>query len=221
MSRDVDIYAACDKAIQGMNRDNLNAFGQLKLAKWDELHIIRTVKTLYRKQARKAKQRYYEVAFEAYLMALVMCGITGKKAHVMAEKAITDEWVEKWLDETDFVTLYRFNSETERKAMRLAEALEVSEDRNFEIEKALRFWVQQLGQYAINFTDYAVIQAFQDAGVKYVRWVTARDERVCSECGPMDGKVFPIDEVPPKPHWGCRCRLEPATEEDFDSGDAD
>lgn len=204
MSREVDIYAACDRAIKSMDRENLDAFGQLKLAKWDELHIIRTVKTMYRRMARKARQHYYEVAFEAYLLALGFCGITGKKAHQMAEESIADEWVEQWLTDTDFVTLYRFDTETERKAVRLAEALEVTEDKNLEIEKALRAWVKQLAQYAINFTDYAVIRAYMDAGVEYVRWETMQDERVCVECRGYDGRVFDIRELPSK-HWGCRC----------------
>jgi len=207
--RTVDYYGACDKAIQGMNRSNLEAFGRLKMAKWDELNIIREVKTVYRKSAREAKKRYYEVAIEAYLLMCALCDIPPRKAHAMAEKAISDEWIDGVLQETDFVTLYRFDTETERKAYRLAEALEVAENRNAEIDKALRFWSQQLGQYAINFTDYAMIMAMQDAGVKWVEWVTMKDEKVCHECGTLDGRIFPIDEVPAKPHWNCRCRLAP------------
>jgi hypothetical protein len=126
----------------------------------------------------------------------------------MADKAITNEWVESILEETDFVTLYRFESETERKAYRLAETLEVSESRDRDIDKALRLWSQQLGQYAINFTDYALIQAYQDAGVKMVEWVTQKDERTCTECYALDGHVFRVDEVPRKPHMGCRCFLK-------------
>lgn len=209
MSREVDIYAACDRAIKSMDRDCLRDFGKLKLAKWDELQVIRTVKAMYRREAKKARQHYYEVAFEAYLLALGFCGVTGKKAHRMAEDVITDEWLEDILEETDFVTLYRFKTEAERKAMRLAEALEVAEDRDFEIDKALRYWTQQLAQYAINFTDYAVIQAYQDADVEYVKWVSIPDEKRCKECARLDGQVFRIDEVPSK-HPRCRCRLMPA-----------
>ena len=204
----VDYYGACDRAIQSMNRSNLELFGQLKMAKWDEVNVIRTVVSVYRKSAKQARKRYYEVAFEAYLLGMAMCGIEPKKAHRMAEKAITAEWVDNVLSQTDFVTLYRFDSEAERKAYRLAETLEVSEDRDYEINKALRYWSQQLGQYAINMTDYAMVQAFQDAGVERVMWMTQRDERVCGECAPLNGVIFQIDEIPAK-HWGCRCYLVP------------
>ena len=205
----VDVYAACDKAIKAMDRENLEAFGRLKMAKFDELNIIRTVKSVYTASAKRAKKRYYEVAFEAYLIAMAMCEEEPKKAHVMAEKAITEVWIEKILTDTDFVTLYRFDTEMERKAYRLAEALEVSNERDFEINKALRFWSQQLGQYAINMTDYAVLQAFADAGVEKVMWVSEHDNRVCNECHSYDGQVFEIDELPVKPHWGCRCHYIP------------
>jgi len=204
----VEYYAACDRMIKQMNRLDVELFGRLKMADWDEVNVIRTVQSVYRESAKKAKKRYYEVAFEAYLIGCALCGIEPEKAHKMAEDAITKEWVEDVLSQTDFVTLYRFNTETERKAMRLAETLEVATDRNAEIDKALKLWSRQIGQYAINFTDYAVVQAFQDAGVEKVEWVTMKDERVCGECRPLDGRIFKIDEIPPK-HWGCRCRLRP------------
>ena len=209
--KNLNVYAACDKAIQAMNRENVEAFGRLKMAKWDEVNVIRTVKAVYTASAKRARKRYYEVAFEAYLLGMAMCGMDPKKAHEMAEKAITEEWVAGVLHDTDFVTLYRFDTETDRKAYRLAEALEATEKRNAEIDKALRLWSQQLGQYAINMTDYAVVQAFQDAGIQEVQWVSEGDQWVCNECYSMDGQTFYIDEIPPKPHWGCRCSLLPIT----------
>lgn len=208
-AENVNIYGAADKAIKAMNRENVEAFGRLKAADFDEVNVIRTVKAVYSKAARRARKRYYEVGFEAYLLGMAMCGEEPKKAHRMAEKAITEEWVDRILTETDFVTMYRFDTETERKAMRLAEALETGVNRNAEIDKALRFLSMMLGQYAINVTDYAVVQAFQDNGVEMAEWITAEDERVCTECRALDHQVFPLDEVPPKPHWGCRCRLRP------------
>lgn len=201
----VNVYEACDKAIQTMNRENLKDFGKLKLAKWDELNVIRTVTSLYRRSAKRARQKYYEIAFEVYLLGLAMCDVEPKKAHRMAEETITGEWIDAILEETDFVTLYRFNTERERKAQRLIEALGATENRDLEIDKALRLWSKQIGQYAINVTDYAFIQALDDAGVEYVEWLTAQDERVCMECNALNHRIFRIDEIPRKPHWGCRC----------------
>lgn len=206
---DINIYEPCDKAIKGMNRLMVEDFGRMKLAKWDEVHVVRTVMTVYRRQRRKAREAYYEVAFEAYLLAMAIMDMAPGMAHQMAEKAINEDWVNELLTEPDPVTHYEFDAETERKAYRLAEALEIVPDRNMEIDRALRDLSKQFGQYAINATDRAVIQAYKDAGVKQVVWVSEGDSRVCTHCRGNDGKTFDIEKIPVKPHWGCRCRLRP------------
>ena len=186
----VDIYGACDKAIKAMNRENLEAFGRLKGVKWDEVHVIRTVAAVYAESNRRARKRYYEVGFEAYLLGMMLCDIDPQEAHRRAEGTITEKWVDVILSEVDPVAKYRFDAETERKAYRLAEALEVARNRNREIESALRSWSQQLGQFAINITDYALMEAYLDAGVEEVEWVSAGDQRVCGDCHSYDGKYF-------------------------------
>lgn len=207
------IYASCDRAIKALDREMVEDFGRLKLIKWDELNIVRKVTELYRKSAQKARKRYYEVAFEAYVLILLWNGTDTQKAHKMAEKAITEKWVDAILEEPDVLTLYAFNAETERKAQKLAETLSVTQNRDREIDLAMRAWSKHVGQYAINFTDYAAMQAYEDAGIDEVEWVTQKDERVCSKCGALDGKIFRLDEVPLKPHWGCRCTVRRARKE--------
>ena len=205
----VNYYEPCDRAIQSMNRENLDAFGRMKITRWDRVNVIQTVMAVYRQSVKRARKHYYEVAIEAYILGAEMCGMDTKKAHRMASKSITLEWVDKVLDQTDFVTLYRFMSEADRKAYKLAETLEVSRDKDFEINKALRYWSQQLGQYAINMTDYAIVKAFADCGVPFVQWVSEKDSKVCNECYSYNGQIFRINEIPAKPHWGCRCRIVP------------
>ena len=205
----VNYYAPCDVAIKSMNREIVEDFGRLKMSKWDDINVIRTVVTVYRTEAKKARKRYWEVAFEAYILAMIILGEENRKSQQMADKSITMEWVDRFLEETNQVTQYRFNNEVERKAYRLAEQLEVTPDRNRAIDKAMKDWSRQIGQYAIDFTDQAVIQAFKDAGIKEAEWVTENDEKRCNSCESLDGQVFPIDEIPPKPHYGCRCRLKP------------
>ena len=50
-------------------------------------------------------------------------------------------------------------------------------------------------------------QKFHDrVGVRRIEWLTMGDERVCPVCGPLDGKVFPLDRFPRQPaHSNCRC----------------
>lgn len=61
----------------------------------------------------------------------------------------------------------------------------------------------------IDTEDRAAITAYRDAGVEEVMWITQRDGRVCEECITLNGLIFPIDRVPDKPHYNCRCYLEP------------
>lgn len=205
----VNYYEPCDKAIQILNRLNLEAFGQLKMIDLDRVNVIQTVIAVYQKSIKQIRKRYYDIAFEAYMLAIEMCGATHDRARKMAHKAITLKWVDRVLTQTDFVTLYRFDTEAERKAYKLAETLEVSRDKDYEINKALRYWSQQIGQYAINVTDYAVLTAFDDYGIEEVKWISEHDLKVCNECYAYDGQIFSINEIPAKPHWGCRCRFKP------------
>jgi hypothetical protein len=40
----------------------------------------------------------------------------------------------------------------------------------------------------------------------WTRWATREDERVCPECGPLDGLAWPEDSGPLPPlHNNCRC----------------
>ena len=215
MSReDVNVYEAADKAIQAMNRQNVEAFGRLKMAKWEEVNVIRTVMAVYRKSARQARKKYRKVAYDAYMLGWLLCGLDEREGREAAGKAVTEKWVDRILSETDFVTLYRFDTEMERKAYRLAETLEVSPNPGLEIDKALRYWSQQLAQYAINVTDYAMVQAYEDAGVEKVMWMSQRDGRVCGTCHERDGQKYWLDEIPTK-HPNCRCYLVPVQNSRF------
>lgn len=205
----MNVYQSADNAIRQMNRRNLKAFDRLKLMKHDELNIIRRVSDVYDDSARYARTRYYEIAYEVFIMALVECKKENLWATRRADEFIDYDWVDEMLEEEDFVTLYRFDTETERKKQRLIEALSATDRWNSEIDKALRYWTLQIGQYAINVTDRARLAAFHEAGIENVKWNTEHDERVCEVCDELDGKIFPIDKAPGKQHINCRCFYTP------------
>lgn len=204
----MNVYQRADEAIKAMNRKNLAEFDQLKVIR-EVQPLIKKIGEVYQKSEKRAREYYYEIAFEAYAIALHWCGKSPKEASRMAEKAIDSEWVDLMLTETNLQTLYRFTSEAERKKARLIEAVAVAENRDAEIEKALRLWTGQVGQYALCAVDLAMRDAYEDAGVEEVMWNSEQDDRVCSECNQLDGQIFPLDEVPPKPHLNCRCWLTP------------
>jgi len=53
-------------------------------------------------------------------------------------------------------------------------------------------------------------QAFKDAGIEQYMFIAEVDERVCEECGSLDGKIFKVSEMEPGVnaapiHPSCRC----------------
>lgn len=120
-----------------------------------------------------------------------------------------DEWLMDYLIEYDPVTKYIYKNEVERKRDRLAEAVNASTQKMTEFNRGLGYWVQMTAHYADDVSDTATIKAFRDAGIKHVRWYTQPDDKVCEVCEERDGKEYPINNIPPKPHWGCRCYLIP------------
>jgi SPP1 gp7 family putative phage head morphogenesis protein len=77
----------------------------------------------------------------------------------------------------------------------------------------------------IRASNQGALAVYRQYDVKRVRWLTALDERVCRICGPLHGKVFPIDNIPfggPPAHPRCRCFIVPhlaTTEEEGKAGD--
>lgn len=205
------MYAYTDKALSALNRQYLRLFRKLKLLDFDELNVVNQVVTVYRQADMLAKKTYLDAAIHAYLFALAEAVKAGFDAEIPDADAtpIDSDWIQDMLFEADPVTLYEYAPEWERKRQRLIEALAATNRPNAEIDKALKYAVLQVSHYADKATQEAAIRAYRDAGVKKMRWVTMEDEKVCAKCGPLDGKVFNIEDAPEMQHYRCRCRLVP------------
>lgn len=205
-------YDFADKAIRDMNKRNLRAFDRLKTMKFDELNVFKEVSAVYKQSVEIAKRRYLAIAINAYIAAATEAGVAKKKAEEMVEDSITEDWILDMLEDYDEVTLYRFLPEADRKRDRLVESIIAAHNKGEEIDRGLRYWSQQLAQYADNSVMMATIHGYSDAGVKKVRWLSENDGRVCETCEDRDGKEYAITEIPPAPHMRCRCILVPVTD---------
>lgn len=201
------MYKYTDKVLLALDRRFLRMFRNLRLLDFDEMNTLNEVVSTYKKADRLAKKAYLDIALHAYLFAMEQAEESGFKPKKKTK--IDEDWILDFLEEEDFVTLYDYGNEWERKRQRLSEALAATNTPNKEIDKALKLVVLQTSHYADKATAEAAIQAYKDAGVKKVKWITERDDRVCEKCVPLDGKIFDIDKVPQLPqHWRCRCKLE-------------
>lgn len=204
----MELYDYTDARIKRLNRQLLRLFQKVRLLNFDELNALNDIKAVYRKADRFAKAAYLDIAVEAYAFGLAEAERAGFRPR--RRRDIDRDWVLDFLEEEDFVTLYRYAPELTRKRDRLVEALAMTNKPNNEIDKALKYLIMQTTHYADKATAEAELQAMKDAGVKKVMWLTERDDRVCDICYPLDGKVFDIDKTPPIPqHYNCRCILIP------------
>jgi SPP1 gp7 family putative phage head morphogenesis protein len=65
------------------------------------------------------------------------------------------------------------------------------------------------------FNKACTLATFQGAGVTRVKWVTSHDGRVRATHKALDGKIFPVGELPPEvDDYNCRCGLVPVAWED-------
>ena len=126
--------------------------------------------------------------------------------------SIVEMYLTGILSDPNSVTKYEYDAEVVRKRDRAKEAVIATAgkvQKRMELEKAIRIWNQMTQQYVDIVSDTAAVAAMKKAGVKYVKWHTQHDERVCEDCRELDGRIFPIDLVPNKLHWRCRCWISP------------
>lgn len=194
-------YDYCDKLLKSINRKNLRLFDKLRLMKFDELNVGKTVKNVFEESEKMARKMFLAIAKDAYHNAM-------REAGKKPSDDITEDWVLDMLEDYDPVTLYLFLPEVDRKKERLTEALLSAHDKGAEVDKALRLWTLQISHYAERCVNDGTLDGFRKAGVKKVRWRTAKDERVCHECHERDGVVYDIDKIPDRPHYHCRCWWE-------------
>lgn len=203
-------YQLSDKASALLNRKAVRRFEtarrKLALLSFDELNVIKTVKTLYSDLAADNKKAFTDLAIMVYE------DTAGRELENEEDELMALWLMSEVLDKPNPVTGYIYTNEVERKRDRATESINASTKKRQEFQKALRYWSRQTSEYCDIVTDGATLKAFKDTGVKKVKWVTENDEKVCHVCGPRDGKVYDIDNVPTKPHWGCRCWLEAVKE---------
>lgn len=195
------MYEYADKIVSLLNRKIVREFSGIKsLRNFDEINVLERVTEAYEEIYRTALEYFLRLAERAYKDAA--------DAGLVVE--IDAEFIGRLLSEPDPVSMYAFDSEFDRKRLRLAEAVRASGGSNLEISRSMRLLSSMLALYAVTVTDAATVKGYKDSGAEKVRWVSEDDKRTCKKCRERNGRVYPIDKIPPKPHINCRCWLERA-----------
>lgn len=204
------MYKHTDEAIKRINQRVVERFKilRLRIASYDEINVISAIQTVYREMYEDIVYYLLMAAQDEYDDA-----IEGKIYH---RGIITQSWLNDKLNKRDTATQYIFSSEFFRMAERFSEYIAdlITDDEmpsRTDYEQEMKRLSLVIGEEAIFITDEAVKQAYKDAGVQKVMWVTARDERVCKFCRPLNGTVYALQEAPNKQHRHCRCVLVPVS----------
>ena len=203
------LIALLDKKLrQYINRLDVTGFSEL-----NALVIQRETTELIKKLLADNKEAFKKIAEDAIAEAAAdIENLTGEQAkRVKAD----DKYVDEILNQYNEITGYLYYPEADRKRARLSEALIVALmllDRSKyhdNLRKFANLWHTQTVQYEITITDETRVDIFDRNGIKKVKWNAEHDEKTCKVCRERDGRIYPIDKVPPKPHYNCRCWLTP------------
>ncbi len=214
------MYKYLDKLLEIEKKKVRTSFNRLSVMGFDELNVVNTRKTtqaIYDAFLSDNANMYLKAAKDAYRKALTAAkqeGFSGERDE------IDSDWLVGVLAGVNFVSGYLYSKEAERKRLRLNEQILTAREYNNRtmyqesLRRSANLWWTQTVLYGISTVDEATIKGFKDMGVKEVRWIAADDEKTCPTCGARDNKVYRIGNIPPKPHYGCRCYVVPVKEKE-------
>ena len=189
-----DFYAFTDKVLKYLRRYIIREFNRAEMQiRTDELNIIPKTVELY--------DRLYDEAIKAFLRIA-----KHKYKECDGTDTIEIAWLMGLLKDANPITGYIFVNDEDRKRQYYTESLLSGGDVSKETKKAMRYLYGSFKEYADIVTNEAAMKAYSDTGTEFVQWNTAADERVCAECVPRNGMIYPLQFAPRIPaHYNCRC----------------
>lgn len=210
------MYETADRLIAILDKKLRRYINRLDVTGFSELNALviqRETTELIKKLLADNKEAFKKIAEDAIAEAAAdIENLTGEQA---ARVKADDKYVDEILNQYNEITGYLYYPEADRKRARLSEALIVALmllDRakyHDNLRKFASLWHTQTVQYEITVTDETRTDVFKKNGIRKVKWNAEHDEKTCKVCRERDGKIYPIDKVPAKPHYNCRCWLTP------------
>lgn len=202
------MYEYIDENVERLKKQTQTAFNnfRLSLLKFDELNVMQVkteTESLFTKLKRQSNRFY-----------------TGLLNHLAESMGFEEDKydLDELLETYSGTLLYSFSTEMERKRERLFETMVAIDDMSdpeilSQQKKNIRNWNTQVEEFGVDIERNIFLSELRDSGIRKVQWMTAEDERVCTDCSDLNGIVFDIDNVPRRPHIGCRCWLKGVSED--------
>lgn len=189
-------YKLADKVIAYLTKRYIKLFNKVRGLAFDEMNVISVSHEIYDTALEETKREMVRLSQKVY------------EKYNKSDNYDSEGFVLALMLAYDPTSKYVYQNEVDRKRARFVEGVLSSETPLAEAKASQKLWIAMNKVFADEVTFQTMIQAYKDRGVKRVRWATSPDERRCSTCGAMHGKVYSIDNVPPKPHRNCRCWVE-------------
>ena len=210
------MYRQADKLLEQLKKLIRREFNRLGIFGFDELNARRITSettSLFDRLKGENEKEYLKAAQKAYTDSIVVAAAAGYEKS--DKNRIDTAWLLAFLAAYNFVSGYLYESEAERKRLRLAEQMMTAKEYqsrtqyNDSIRRSANLWWTQTAHYMLDAVDQATLDGYRDSGVEKVKWNTNIDGRECKTCRERNGKIYPIGNVPPKAHRNCRCYLTP------------
>ena len=210
------MYRQADKLLEQLKKLIRREFNRLGIFGFDELNAPRVTQettSLFDRLMSENKKQYLKAAKKAYSDAVGLAVAAGYTDS--GKDRISEAWLLALLVAYNFVSGYLYESEAERKRLRLAEQMMTAKEYqnrtlyNDSLRRSANLWWTQTAHYMLDAVDTATLDGYKDSGVEKVKWNTNIDGRECATCRERNGKVYSIDNVPPKAHRNCRCYITP------------
>ena len=210
------MYRLADKLLEQLKKLIRREFNRLGIFGFDELNaprITRETTSLFDRLLRENEKQYLKVAKKAYEDSIAAAAAAGYKKS--DKNRIDEAWLLAFLAAYNFVSGYLYESEAERKRLRLAEQMMTAKEYqsrtqyNDSIKRSANLWWTQAAHYMLDAVDQATLDGYKDSGVEKVKWNTNIDGRECKTCRERNGVIYSIKDIPPKAHRSCRCYLTP------------
>jgi SPP1 gp7 family putative phage head morphogenesis protein len=210
------MYRQADKLLEQLKKLIRREFNRLGIMGFDELNVTRVTKEtteLFARLLAENNKRYLQAAVKACTDAkarVILAGYEDRPVNVPDAA-----WLAGFLAKYNFVSGYLYEQEAERKRLRLAEQMMTAVEYqsrplyNDSVRRSANLWWTQVAHYMLDVVDEATLETYEMMGVERVEWHTNIDGHECKTCRERHGKIYPINDVPPKAHRNCRCRLAP------------
>ena len=210
------MYRQADKLLEQLKKLIRREFNRLGILGFDELNVSRVTSETHELFVRLMAENLKRYVLAAQKSSKDAKGLAVASGYDDKEITIPDEaWVMAFLAAYNFVSGYLYEQEAERKRLRLAEQMLTAKEYqsrtqyNDSVRRSANLWWTQTAHYMLDIVDRARLDTFEEMGVEKIEWVTNIDGKECKVCRDRNGKIYPIDNVPPKPHRNCRCQDKP------------